>query len=331
MTDGVVLCVDDDIALLGALRTLLSKQLDAGQLVEIAESGEEALEISEDMRAQGLELSVVISDFIMPGMRGDELLVRLHERHPDTIKILLTGQSDIEGVKRAINEANLYRFLEKPFDNTDIVLTAQSALRAFRQDRELQGQNERLKQINTELEALVEARTHALLEKNQELQRLAVTDCLTGLYNRLKLDQVLEEELSRSQRYATPFALLLLDLDHFKAINDQHGHQAGDLMLQQIASILGENARTTDAVGRWGGEEFLLVCRNTDLDGAGTLAEKLRQKIATHDFPRLGQRTASFGVAAYRQDDSITEMLARADTALYLAKDRGRNRVECSA
>ena len=322
MTDGVVLCVDDDIALLGALRTLLSKQLDAGQLVEIAESGEEALEISEDMRAQGLELSVVISDFIMPGMRGDELLVRLHERHPDTIKILLTGQSDIEGVKRAINEANLYRFLEKPFDNTDIVLTAQSALRAFRQDRELQGQNERLKQINTELEALVEARTHALLEKNQELQRLAVTDCLTGLYNRLKLDQVLEEELSRSQRYATPFALLLLDLDHFKAINDQHGHQAGDLMLQQIASILGENARTTDAVGRWGGEEFLLVCRNTDLDGAGTLAEKLRQKIATHDFPRLGQRTASFGVAAYRQDDSITEMLARADTALYLAKDR---------
>jgi len=331
MTDGVVLCVDDDIALLGALRTLLSKQLDAGQLVEIAESGEEALEISEDMRAQGLELSVVISDFIMPGMRGDELLVRLHERHPDTIKILLTGQSDIEGVKRAINEANLYRFLEKPFDNTDIVLTAQSALRAFRQDRELQGQNERLKQINTELEALVEARTHALLEKNQELQRLAVTDCLTGLYNRLKLDQVLEEELSRSQRYATPFALLLLDLDHFKAINDQHGHQAGDLMLQQIASILGENARTTDAVGRWGGEEFLLVCRNTDLDGAGTLAEKLRQKIATHDFPRLGQRTASFGVAAYRQDDSITEMLARADTALYLAKDRGRNRIECSA
>ncbi len=331
MTDGVVLCVDDDIALLGALRTLLSKQLDAGQLVEIAESGEEALEISEEMHAQGLELSVVISDFIMPGMRGDELLVRLHEHHPDTIKILLTGQSDIEGVKRAINEANLYRFLEKPFDNTDIVLTTQSALRAFHQDRELQRQNECLKQINSELEALVEARTHALLEKNQELQRLAVTDCLTGLYNRLKLDQVLEEELSRSQRYATPFALLLLDLDHFKAVNDQHGHQTGDLMLQQIAALLGESARSTDAVGRWGGEEFLLVCRNTDLDGAGTLAENLRQKIASHDFPRLGQRTASFGIAAYRQGDSITEMLARADTALYLAKDRGRNRVECSA
>src|ERR1700752_1255235 len=111
MDEAIVLCVDDDTTVLKALRTLLVKQLGAGHLVDVAESGAEALEICEDLRAKGRDLSVVITDYIMPGMRGDELLVRLHERSPSTVKIMLTGQSDLEGVKRAINHANLYRFL----------------------------------------------------------------------------------------------------------------------------------------------------------------------------------------------------------------------------
>src|SRR4051794_31691559 len=116
MMDGTILCVDDDPTVLMALRVLLGK-LGPGHVVEIAEGGDEALEIEADLRERGRDLAVVISDFIMPGMHGDELLVRLHEVSPSTIKIMLTGQSDFDGVKRAINKANLYRFLEKPFNN----------------------------------------------------------------------------------------------------------------------------------------------------------------------------------------------------------------------
>ncbi len=109
---AIILCVDDDKTVLTALRTLLSNTIGADCRVEIAESGQEALEIVDDYAAEGRVVDVVISDFIMPQMRGDELLVRLHERNPGMVKILLTGQSDFSGVKRVINEANLYRFIE---------------------------------------------------------------------------------------------------------------------------------------------------------------------------------------------------------------------------
>ncbi len=178
---GIILCVDDDSTVLSALRTVMAANFGPGLQVEFAESGEEALEIDAELRAQGRELSLVISDFMMPGMRGDELLVHLHERSPNTIKILLTGQSDLSGVKRAINEANLYRFLEKPFLNEDIVLTVRAAIRAYEQERDLIRQNEKLRQMNAELESLVEARTQELVEKNQQLEVLSVTDPLTGL------------------------------------------------------------------------------------------------------------------------------------------------------
>ena len=126
----VILCVDDDKTVLQSLRTLLTKTLGVPCQVEIAESGQEALEILEEFRAEGRDVHVVISDFIMPSMRGDELLVRLHEKSPQMIKIMLTGQADFDGVKRVINEANLYRFLEKPFNNADLALTARSAVQA---------------------------------------------------------------------------------------------------------------------------------------------------------------------------------------------------------
>lgn len=162
---SIMLCVDDDSTVLNALRTLMAANFGNTLQVEFAESGEEALEIDEELRSQGRELSVVISDFMMPGLRGDELLVRLHESSPRTIKILLTGQSDLSGVKRAINDANLYRFLEKPFLNEDIVLTVRAAIRAYQQERDLIEHNEKLRQMNADLESLVAIRTQELLEK----------------------------------------------------------------------------------------------------------------------------------------------------------------------
>jgi len=328
MDEAVVLCVDDDVTLLHALRTLLMQELGAGPWIEIAESGEEALEVCAELQSQGRPLAVVISDYIMPGMRGDELLAQLHRRCPQALKILLTGQSDIAGVKRAINDANLYRFLEKPFDNDDIVLTTQTALRAYRQDRELALQNERLLRLNAELEKQVAERTRELHEKNLQLERLAVTDRLTGLCNRHRLDEALAQELARSQRYGEVFSVLLLDVDHFKAVNDSHGHQAGDRVLVELATLLSRQTREADLAGRWGGEEFLVVCPGTDAAGAVAMAEKLRECIAAHVFTGLGHQTASIGVASYRHGDSVESVLARADAALYSAKGAGRNRVE---
>lgn len=163
---------------------------------------------------------------------------------------------------------------------------------------------------------------------NRELERLSVTDKLTGLFNRMKLDEVLESEIQRSQRFGQPFSLILLDLDHFKLVNDCHGHQAGDQVLVEVARLLQRHTRETDLAGRWGGEEFMVVCPHTDEAGVRVLAEDLRQVFELNEFPVVQQKTASFGVATYRPNDQAKDIVARADAALYRAKDLGRNRVE---
>ncbi|MDR3427471.1 GGDEF domain-containing protein [Silvimonas sp.] len=167
-----------------------------------------------------------------------------------------------------------------------------------------------------------------LVTINQQLERLTVTDALTGVGNRMKLDQVLENELNRSQRSGSQFALVLLDVDHFKQVNDTRGHQVGDLVLIGVAQLLVTTTRSMDIVGRWGGEEFLVICPDTNLAGAVSVADKLREAIASHRFGQVGQITASFGVACARAGDSVHSTLARADRALYRAKASGRDRVE---
>ena len=325
---GIILCVDDDSTVLNALRSVFAKHFGSELQVEFAESGDEALEIAAELREQGRELGLVISDFMMPGMKGDEFLVRLHDASPNTVKILLTGQSDLTGVKRAINHANLYRFLEKPFMNEDIVLTVRGAVRAYFQERDLIRQNEELRRLNAELESIVAERTRELVEKNRELEVLSVTDRLTGLFNRRKLDEVLDEELIRCRRYAMQFAVILMDIDHFKDVNDRHGHPVGDVVLKEMARIARERTRDADALARYGGEEFVIVCRHSTLAGAVESAERIREAIAAHDFPGVGHLTASFGVAACCEADTVANLLERADAALYRAKAQGRNRVE---
>jgi diguanylate cyclase (GGDEF)-like protein len=325
---SIILCVDDDSTVLNALRSMMENNFGPLLEVEFAESGEEALEIDAELRAQGRELSLVISDFMMPGLRGDELLVQLHDRSPNTIKILLTGHSDLSGVKRAINQANLYRFLEKPFLNEDLVLTVRAAIRAYQQERDLIRQNESLHRMNAELETLVAARTQELEDKNRQLEILSITDKLTGLFNRHKLDEALEAELALCSRYAVKFAVIMVDIDHFKQVNDAHGHGAGDMVLSTVAQILRLATRESDVVARLGGEEFLVICRHSGREAGMASACKLRTAIEQHGFSGVGRVTASFGVAVYREGDTVTTLLGRADAALYCAKDNGRNRVE---
>ncbi|MCK9688619.1 diguanylate cyclase [Scleromatobacter humisilvae] len=167
-----------------------------------------------------------------------------------------------------------------------------------------------------------------LVRKNAQLEQLSVSDTLTGLSNRLRLDQVLADEAARNARSGAPVSVILLDLDHFKSVNDQHGHLAGDRVLTTIGELLKASSRRTDEVGRWGGEEFLVVCRDTDVVGVRALAQHLRERIAAHDFKGVGHRTASFGVAQLADGEDVESLVARADVALYRAKRGGRNRVE---
>ncbi len=164
---------------------------------------------------------------------------------------------------------------------------------------------------------------------NKELSRLSVTDRLTGLFNRLKIDDLLDIEIKRAQRNSCgqTFGLIMLDIDHFKKINDEHGHQAGDQVLMSLAVILNATLRRTDVAGRWGGEEFIVLCPHTDELGSKHLAENLRKALAAYDFAAIGSKIASFGVTAYRPGDSSHSIIARADEALYQAKHQGRNQV----
>ena len=178
-----------------------------------------------------------------------------------------------------------------------------------------------LKEMNRTLESQVAERT-------RELQRVASTDMLTGLHNRRKLDEVLGYEVERVHRYGGGLAVILLDIDHFKQTNDSYGHPAGDRVLAAVATILRSGARSIDSVGRWGGEEFMVICPQTELEGACALAEMLRLRIAAAEFPEVGRKTCSFGVAALGPDETLPGLVARADAALYRAKQGGRNAVE---
>lgn len=162
---------------------------------------------------------------------------------------------------------------------------------------------------------------------HRNLERIAVTDRLTGLYNRTKLDEVFANELARAERYGESLAVILADIDKFKSVNDTYGHQVGDSVLSEFAAIVRKLVRDTDTPGRWGGEEFLVICPHADLNGAHILAERIRATVAGHSFSVVGQKTCSFGVASYRPGDTAETIVKRADEALYEAKQNGRDRV----
>lgn len=163
--------------------------------------------------------------------------------------------------------------------------------------------------------------------KNEDLLRLSHTDALTGISNRLKLDEVMIKELARIKRGTPHFSVIMGDLDLFKRFNDNYGHLAGDQILVEIASAIVPICRLTDTVGRWGGEEFLIICPETPLEGAMILAEKVRKAVESLPMHRYGTVTISCGVTSSKSGDDINTIIHRADKALYLAKSDGRNQI----
>ncbi len=165
---------------------------------------------------------------------------------------------------------------------------------------------------------------------NKQLLKMATTDPLTGLVNRIRLDEKLLECHQFYQRTGRTFSIIIMDLDYFKRVNDTYGHLIGDKTLVNLAKLLNDHLRHIDMLGRWGGEEFMIICPETDTIGAEQLAQKIKLVIEKHDFPHIHTLTCSFGISESREGDRIENVVGRADSALYRAKEEGRNRI-CTA
>jgi diguanylate cyclase (GGDEF)-like protein/PAS domain S-box-containing protein len=166
------------------------------------------------------------------------------------------------------------------------------------------------------------------ITSQKKIEKISERDSLTKLYNRMKIDKLLQYEKNLALRNNNPFSIIMIDIDYFKKINDTFGHQTGDCVLIQFAKISKEHIRNTDFVGRWGGEEFMIICPNTNITGVLELANKLRQKVESHQFTEVKKVTASFGVSTFNAHEGIEKLIYFADKALYFAKNSGRNCVK---
>jgi len=198
--------------------------------------------------------------------------------------------------------------------------------------------NRQIEELTDYLEERIHERTESLLdtqqellEDNNELVRLASTDDLTGLLNRNRISDIILKEFSRFKRHNQFFGIIMLDIDHFKLINDTHGHDVGDVILTQFADTLQKTVRNSDHVARWGGEEFLVCCTTIRPGDLFAIAENLRKAIANTDFSVIGQLTVSLGCSVIHPDETARETIKRADVALYEAKNNGRNQSVISA
>ena len=286
----VVLVVDDDPDKLSLLEVALSM---AGCEVRTARDGEEAMAV-----IASFPPDLVVSDVMMPGMNGYDLARKIRE-NPQTrfIPIILqTAAGYRPEDQRRGSEVGALGYFTDPTD-LDLLLSRARTLLEFK----------------------------AYLDTCEED---ALTDHLTGLANRRRFERQLEREVNRTMRYGHPFCLLMLDIDDFKQVNDNYGHEAGDEAIRSLAKILQEGTRGIDLSARIGGEEFAVVLTETNLKSAAEVAERLRLAIKGIPIPMVGQISASFGVAECPSSaQTVRELLSAADAALYQAKRQGRNRV----
>ncbi len=324
-----LLIVDDDPAVL----ELLVEQLRADFEVVTAENAAQAREI-----LASRTVDIVLTDLQLPGETGLSLLEWVRRTAPRIARILLTGAARLEDAIDAINQVQVHRLILKPWRREDLVQTLRSVARNVLLERSHEQLLEEYRRINQELERRVAERTQQLeqalkqlQQKNSFLEKVALTDPLTGLPNRRALERIARKELIRRQRTPEPVALLMLDIDHFKAVNSEYLHSGGDHVLVWLAGILQYSIRGSDSLGRIGGEEFLVLAPGTDLFGAEVLAERLRTNVAnaqTHYNGRPIRITISVGAAVADAETVATydELRELAAAALRDAKENGRNR-----
>ena len=452
MNQLAVLCIDDEEMVLDSLAMELEPFFPDLELA-LLEKQHEAEDLVNELADAGIEVAAIICDYIMPGRRGDEVLISLHHKLPDARTIMLTGQSSLDGVTNAINRANLFRYIAKPWGTEDLRLTLQAALDSYRQEQEIRRANRELRDFNETLERKVEERTRDLTEAHEKIreyvdiidgnvlisridengniasvsrafceryghrsedligrnywktlysriseaqmqairehirrgepwegelehvsqsgqhywaheiispntangavvvgftsilqditdrkavERMSITDSLTGLYNRRHFDSSLTRRVKQGRLNDGHFALCMIDIDHFKQYNDNYGHGPGDQVLRQIGSVLQDCfKRDGDMPFRIGGEEFAVLMSVTGPGDARRSAELLQAAVNAleipHEFsPTASHLTISIGLGIIRPEmnPEASTLYEFSDGLLYEAKRSGRNRME---
>ncbi len=302
-----ILLVEDNKTQANIIQDYLTKN---GYDVVIAVDG-----ISGFRSAKAEPVDLILLDRVLPDMDGSEVC-RWMKLDPDTRDIpviMLTAKSASQDRVSGL-EAGADDYLPKPFDETELNARIYARLRAKIQQDELKKKNRQLEDMLTKVE------------------NLAVMDPLTGLYNRRRFEAILGSEFRRSVRYQSALSLMMLDIDHFKSINDTYGHQIGDVVLKECAKLFQTMIRQVDTAARYGGEEFVVLSPNITKSEAARAAERIRKAVETHAFPGLDGKsiTISIGIAAMPAEDIDSEdkLVHAADMAMYEAKKRGRNRTE---
>lgn len=313
-TEIQVLVIDDDASILGIVSEVLE---DDGYTVTTAGSGEEAMDLLRDN-----QYSLVLSDIRLPGINGVEVLEHIKRVCPRTNVIMITSHASLDTSIDAIKHG-AYDYLLKPFDDLSLISNAaKRAIDAVNLEIERSQLIRSLKLSNKELARL-----------NGVLHGLAVRDGLTDLFNHRYINELLDKHIEKSNLESVDLSLIFIDVDKFKIFNDEHGHQNGDVLLRELSALMRENVRNKDIVARWGGEEFVIVCPNTEDRMAFMLAESLRSSIADHAFLKgvmsaCPPVTISAGVGALSKFKSKSALIKAADAALYAAKGGGRNQVK---
>lgn len=289
-----VLLIEDDPGDVLLLQEMLEQQGCKAHLVIFARLSEGISYLQQN------HCDVIFLDMNLPDSSGLSTVTRLLEAVSTTPIIVLTGLSD------------------GSFGTEAVKLGAQDYL--------LKGDIDGRMLKRAMFYAVERKKLEVALKETRDLfEREARIDYLTGIYNRMMFNELLEAEVQRARRYTTDLSLIMFDLDHFKKINDSCGHIIGDHVLKEVAQLVSDNIRAHDVFARWGGEEFMVLTPKNMQSQAAVLAEKLRSLCEAHDFGNGLHVTASFGVTQYKSEDTLASFTARTDEALYLAKGNGRN------
>jgi diguanylate cyclase (GGDEF)-like protein len=435
MNRAAIICVDDEEIILSSLEKQLKRSLGQNYNIELASSGRDALALCTELTAEGVDLALVISDRTMPGMSGDEFLIKLHAAYPKTLKILLTGQADVDSVVNIVNAGALYRYIAKPWDETDFILTVKEALRRYEQEEQLSEQNIVLKKTNQKLSqslnlilaafeaaddgilvvdnqnkviifnqqfasfwevkstvierdineiidliskllvqpftcdiqdsknwldsqkySILKLKNGKILESYFQTQKLdgevvgrvwgfrditdkeqakeiaehkAHHDTLTQLPKRSILTCQLTEAIIKAEDNSHMLAVMFVDLDRFKFINDTLGHQTGDFLLQEVVRRLKKCIRGEDIIARWGGDEFTLLLPKIERqEVASAIAQRILEALKSpfQIKDRSIYVIAKIGIAIYPEHGRDAEtLLKNADAALSQAQKYSSN------